>query len=215
MKLENSEDLLVIISMQDDEPNAAKDAFEEFYQRYNKFVWKTCFKLCGNLQSFKAEELLQDVFLDVYNNYDKTSYFDADKHKNIESGIKFWLVGIIKNHLKRYFEECSKLSNIDYGDSFPDRPFFDLPIKNELFDSPKMILIERALDSLKPRDREILLISMNFEDEGKLPKEIKQTLCKVYGLLPDSLRQIKRRARKKVEDFIANHSKTTQIKING
>lgn len=211
MQQESSEDLLVIITMQEDEPEAAQQAFHEFHRRFKKYVWSVSFTLSRTISSPNpddvANDIFNDTFLDVYRNYQSKGYFDSKHCTNIEKGIKNWLTGISRNHLKRYIETIAASSRlVPYLDACPDRPFFDLDDKEKSFDSPKLILLQRALETvLNKKEREVLLISVQFEEEGRLPKELKKQLCKAYGVVPDTLRQIKKRAKEKVEGYMQKH----------
>lgn len=218
MHKEQSEDLLVIISMQADEPEAARRAFDEFHRRYKSYVWKIAISLAKYIHDPNQEEIARDIFndtfLDVFSNSAKKSYFDPAHCTDIEKGIKAWLSGIARNHFRRMIDAVQKVSRISYLDVFPERPFFDPDDadETEMADPPPMIALKRALQTLSDRDREILLIAVQFEEEGRLPKVIKQTLCEKYGLSPDSLRQVKKRSKEKIEKYMQEHVFLTQKK---
>lgn len=164
-----------------------------------------------------AADIVTDTFRDVFHNYNSKSYFDPQKCKDIEKGIRNWLSGIARNHLLRYLEEIAKVSKpISYLDSWPDHLFFELDDQESIPPTPNLKALNAALDTLDDKQREILLISVQFEEEGRLPPEIKQTLCRVHGISPDSLRQIKKRAKEKVIDFLQRHGyfSTEKIKKN-
>jgi RNA polymerase sigma factor (sigma-70 family) len=218
MHNEQSEDLLVIIAMQEDEPQAAQQAFNEFHRRFKDYVWKVAVSLARDIHDPNQEEITRDIFndtfLDVFQNYAKESYFDPARCTDIEKGIKAWLSGIARNHFRRMIEAVQKASRMSYLDAFPERPFFDPDDtdKGEMADPPSMIALKRALQTLSDRDQEILLIAVQFEEEGRLPKAMKQTLCEKYGLSPDSLRQVKKRAKEKIEKYMQEHGYLTQQK---
>jgi RNA polymerase sigma factor (sigma-70 family) len=220
MHNEENKDLLVIITMQGNEPEAAQKAFDEFYRRFKVYVWKVAVSLARHIHDPNQEEVAYDIFndtfLDVFSNYSKESYFDPSRYMDTDKGIKAWLSGIARNHFRRKIEVAQRGARVSYIYTFPDRPFFDpyLAEDEEMVEPPPMIALKRALQTLSERDREILLIAFQFEEEGRLPKTMRQTLCEKYGLSPDSLRQIKKRAKEKIENYLQEHSYLTQPKSN-
>lgn len=218
MRLEPSEDLLVIISMQEDEPEAAQRAFNEFHRRFKNYVWNLAVILSRKIhdpnQESIAHNIFNDSFLDVFHNYAKEGYFDPGQCDDLDKGIKAWLGGIARNHFLRMIDAVKVASRVSYLDVFPERPFFDPGNLNEAetIDSIPMAALNRALQKLSDRDREILLIAVQFEEEGRLPKEFKRILCEKYSLSPDSLRQIKKRAKEKIEKYLQEHGYLTEQK---
>lgn len=218
MHNELSEDLLVIISMQEDEPIESRKAFDEFHRRFREYVWQISYTLARGISNpnteLVAQDIFNDTFRDVFYNFESKGYFDSSKCQDIDKGIKAWLSGIARNHLKRYISVLASSSNISHLDNYPDVEFFDMgETDTKENDSPRLLLLKRALDRLSKRDREVLLISVQFEEQGRLPKEIRQSLCNAYGVMPATLRQIKKRAREKVEKFIKEYAISSQVKI--
>ena len=220
MRSETSEDLLVIISMQKEEPEAAQLAFHEFHRRFKDFVWGIAVTLARSISSPNQDQLAHDIFndtfRDVFYKYQSESYFDPAKWQDIEKGIKCWLAGIARNHKKRAIQSVSSSSPISYLDTCPEIPFFDADAdvdEHEEPEAPDLLLLKRALETvLTSKEREILLISMQFEQDYTLPEDIKRSLCEKYGLVPASLRQVKKRAKEKLEKFFQEHGYFTQSK---
>lgn len=218
MHNEPSEDLLVYISMQEDDPGEARKAFNEFHRRFKQFVWSVAVSLARKIhdpnQEAIARDIFNDTFLDVFHNHAKENYFDSDRCDDIEKGIKAWLAGIARTHYYHMLDAVKATSNMSYLDVFPERPFFDQDDSEaeEMVDPPLMSVLQRALQTLSDRDREILLIAAQFEEQGRLPKEVKQSLCKAYGLAPDSLRQVKKRSKEKIEKYLQEHGYLTHKK---
>ncbi len=218
MNTEPSEDLLVIISMQVDEPYEARCAYTEFYKRFKGFLWKVAWQLTESINSrhreFVAENIFSDSFRDVFHNYNRPSYFDPSQCQDSEKGIKAWLAGIARNHFKRHFDSETHLAPISYLETYPDHPFFELESDDNSYDSPEYAALQQALNNaLSAKEREILLITFQFEKGKKLPDDIKESLCQAYGVLPNTLFVIKRRAKEKVEKYLKDHGYLSTPKI--
>lgn len=66
----------------------------ELYRRYNRAMFGTCLRMCGNRED--AEDILQGSFADVYG---KLDYFRGDS--TIGAWIKRIVINNCLNHLKR------------------------------------------------------------------------------------------------------------------
>lgn len=201
----SDEELLTIISMKDDEPVEAKNAFAEFHKRFKCTVWEyacTLSKTCPN-PKLVSEDILRDTFMVVW---EKAEKFDLKKCKSEEKGIKVWLGGIAKNQVLQYFDYAKKESrHIGHlevcMDIFPMED--DLPMKETLLLSLKTKEVKRIFEEkLTDREREILSIYSNFGVNEKIPKYIQETLCKVYHLLPTSFNKTKQRALQKMKKHL-------------
>ena len=209
MVIETYEEKLVIISMWDDEPKAAKKAYNEFYKEFKDYVWKVSFQLSKSLPNpeIVAQDIFSDTFLCVKDHADK---FNAKRCKNEENCIKNWLAGIARNQLRRYLEKSKKINDtISYV-----KDHTEIPLRHIIRDIGKELdpqdgyfpnfesLLYTIESILSNREREILLISINFGSQNGMPKEIKNALCDAYGLKEASLRQIKKRAIAKVRKHL-------------
>lgn len=219
MHEEPSEDLLVIIAMQEDDPEAARQAFIEFHRRFKGHVWNIADKLSRSIsaqnQDLVAQDIFNDTFLSVYTNYQSKAYFDPVKVQDIEKGIKAWLSGIAKNHLKRMIDAGKKFPSASYFEVPPDYLFFDPEEEEEeeVVNSPTLAALKHVLDVvLNEKERWVLLTSFQFEEEGKLPDEIRRSLCEDCCVLPVTLRQIKKRAKDKIEKYFREHGYLTSTK---
>jgi DNA-directed RNA polymerase specialized sigma24 family protein len=218
MQTESSEDLLVIISMKEDEPQEAVFAFSEFHRRFKKYVWKQAYMISGSLPC-AAEDLAgtitNNVFLCVN---DKAELYDSGKGQNVDSEnrVKLWLNGIIKNEFKRMlfkYNEKDKLKESSLEVVYSNNPDFEVPLpESDLV--PEEITIEKkclesGLKMLSERERHILIIYTQFaEGKKQLPKNELERLASIYKTTSNNLRQIRRRAFIKLEKYTKNCSET-------
>lgn len=201
---ETDEDLLIYISMKDDDPDIAKLAFEEFYHRHAQYLYNVLVKQYPNLEeSDEINDLLQETFLRVY---EKAGTYKSIGTKNLnesEANIRAWIGRIAinihndnyrknKNNKEEYLEN-TELENI------PNRPE-SINIKTE-----QMRIIEKALDTFSERDKAIILASYQYYDfeEGnfKIPREELKALCDKFQTTHDNIRQIRKRALQKIKEY--------------
>ena len=115
-----SEDLLVIMSMQEDDRGEAEAAFSEFHRRFKDFLWAFSYKLCEGMRVNRkqvAQDIFQNTLLVVYQ---KADVFKM-KTDNVDEDVKAWLVGISRNQLKQYIDKATKgKRNLVFLDKYPD-----------------------------------------------------------------------------------------------
>ena len=200
-------ELLFDMSYQESDPEDARRAFAEFYRRHKDYVWKMAYVKAKDIDSQNTQLLASDfhreIFLKVFHSHESKGAFDPDKVNDASAGIKRWLAGIAKNvlrdHLKRIkSSQHTFISNSAGGED--DLPFFD-SIPGEALtprQTPKLKDLQGALSSLKPRNREILVLSLEFQEEGQLPNWLREDLCGRYNISDDTLRQARKRAAAKI-----------------
>lgn len=86
MKVMGDDGLLASIAAGD------RDAFASLYRLYRADVYRFAAHMCGSQAA--AEDVVQDVFLAVIQ--------QADRYRPGQSGVKAWLLGIARNHVRRW-----------------------------------------------------------------------------------------------------------------
>ena len=215
---ESSEDLLVILSMNEDSPKEASLAFNEFFKRFSKFVWQQSQSISTNLP-WPAEDLaraiLSNTFLKVQA---KAGAYDPKKNSttNADHGIELWLSGIIKNEYKQlvsHSSEDQKDAKEDYlRVAYKTEEAFNDPFEEE---DEETVSIERAclelsLAQLKDREKDVLLTYFRYKDGNKqLPRPEIDRLANLYNTTAVNLRKIKERTVKQLEILARNCKKNT------
>lgn len=216
LETEKIEDLFLMMSMKDDDLEQANLAFEEFYRRYGKYLWAICSRVCSNFKGKLDKILSEDVFSNtvqkVYERaetfIDKAESLKTDEEKDVR--IKAWLGKIAQNELYAIMRSSLNDDNIIYDSD----QLLNLEVAEENTDEKPVASIEKklldsALATLKPREREILRAFFMYEEQGKnTPSEILNDLCKLYKTTKDNLRQIKSRSLKKVKNYVEQHNKS-------
>lgn len=212
---EASTELLAYMALyQEDEPQEAEEAFNEFYNRYCRFVTAVVAKNCPEGSAYYDESLITAT---VHNTFYK-AYFRAETFElggeaeevKVERRIKAWLSAIAKNELRQLLKTTipylnyHKFTEDDNGTEPAELPAY---LREDEPTSLERDSIHRALASLPEREQEVLLTYMRFQDGKKqLPTEELERLATFYDTTSDNLRQIKFRAFKRVKDFIRANS---------
>lgn len=201
---ETDEDLLIYMSMKEDDSVTAKTAFNEFHHRHAKYLYNILIKQYpGLLRSEEINDLLQDTFLRVY---EKAGMFKSTRAKNVkesEAHVRAWIGRIALNiHRDRY--RRNKKTNEEHLDdieweNIPNRPE-SINIKTE-----ELQVIEKALDHLSEREKAIILVSFQYYDseegDSQISKEELNALCDRFQTTRDNIRQIRKRALQKIKEY--------------
>jgi RNA polymerase sigma factor (sigma-70 family) len=191
MNTYSDEDLLFMVSLQNENEKEAKEAFGILYGRHIQFLWNSCHKVCRD--SELAKDVIQNTWMAIY----KSSHtYDAKK-----SSVKTWMSIIAKN----------KMLDIVKGETefVPlNEDFYSISNDEDeaIITSPEKEKLDNALNSLSERDKDILLTYMQYSDGNKhLPDEVISELCQRYNTLPATLRQIKKRSLDKMKEMITSN----------
>jgi RNA polymerase sigma factor (sigma-70 family) len=201
-------ELFLLMAMKEDNRQDAEKAFSKFYNLYKDYLYTVIKKVCKSWQMY-GDDLIQDVhqntFLTVYENAENFIQIENIPFERQERHLKAWLGKIAKNEmfqlLRKQREDNEKTTYL------PDLSYFDdKEIEKFLPMSENMLLVEKALNSLNERDRDILITYLMFEDGNKkLPSEEIQRLADLWDVLPDNLRQIKKRSIEKIKKYIETY----------
>jgi len=207
---ETDEDLLVIMSMKDDE-GACHNAFEEFHRRYKDILYYMVTGVCSAHPNHSelTKVIFNNVLLNVYqgcHTFDAEGQTDQEK---IKKAILSWMAVIARNEYKAQFTKKEKKET--------EQSTFKTMVKSSLI-KPKYSystdLIKKAYAQIpKERDRDILRTYWLFYEKGEgsqaknLPDEILDDLSSRYQTSKDNIRTIISRTNKIVRTFLETNYK--------
>lgn len=198
-------DLFLSMAMKDDDRQEAERAFARFYDCYKNYLFTVVRNACKSWEKY-GEELVQAVhentFLKVFEKADSFMIIEDLPFERQELRMKSWLGTIAHREMLQLLRDFK--DEKDKHDYFEDLSFLDEPQEeNNSQTSEEILLVEKALKTLSDRDRHILITYIMFEDGNKqLPKPELQRLSEIWGVLPDNMRQIKKRSIAKVKQYI-------------
>lgn len=201
-------DLFLAMAMKEEDRQNAEKAFTEFYNRYKSFLFTVIKKACKSWEMY-GDELIETVFENTFLTvFDKAETFlklDDIPFERQEKRMKAWLSQIAKNEMLQLLRQYRiDKDKVEFTDdlSFVER----MEDETEEIISNDILLAEKALQTLNERDRNILVTYLMYEDGNKkLPSSEIQKLADMWGVLPDNMRQIKKRSLAKLEIFIKTH----------
>jgi len=201
-------ELFLSMAMKEDNRADAEKAFAIFYNRYKNFLYTIVKTACRSWEMY-GDELVQSVFentfLTVYEKAERFMVIEDIPFERQEKRMKSWLGRIAKNEMLQLLRQFKvDKDKIEYTNDLTSLENIEEEIISKA--SLNSILVEKALQTLSERDRNILITYLMYEDGNKkLPSlEIKR-LSDMWNTHPDNMRQIKKRSLAKVELYIKSY----------
>lgn len=210
---DTDEDLLVYMTMREDDPLVANEAWAEFFRRHIDYMYEKCRDVCrGILAGSGPDDLAQLTFIRAYekaNTFKTGGITDPDM---LRLRVRAWL-GRIAQHIY-----CDMLR----GRKNSKELAVD---KEELEDAPEQVqaapttstykaLLDEAIESLSEKKQHVLRVTYQYNQPGKknqrLPNHVAEELAKTLNTTSNNIRQLRRRALQEINQFIK--SKTGAVK---
>lgn len=213
MESESDEDLLFYMGMRDDDPDEARLAWEEFYRRHKLYIYKVCYKTCQLLPIHPSSlhELVKDLhsatFQKVYEVAEKYTPLDNGNQEHMRLQVLAWVGKIAKNILIDDYRADKGPKNIVSLEELNT----DVPYNKETPElSLNTNLTVEAIDTLNEKEKTVLLLYYQWYEIGKenqrLPNGISQEIAKAIGSTKENVRQIHRRAKQKIKQYLEQHA---------
>jgi len=213
MDIEKLEDILLVISYKDEDPDKATVAFNLLYREYSKLLYAGLRKNHGIKDDQFLDAIVNNTFLKIYYN-PLFSNPQNEQHKS-DRFFKAWIFTIAKNELQDLLQEFKILEINTTNTNEPAfiETFLEIEKVNLDIESINYTLLEDALNILPKRDRDVLRFLYLYQEEGKkTPTSILNELCNYYGITKENIRQIKSRSEKKIIEYFSKHSQLKPLK---
>jgi DNA-directed RNA polymerase specialized sigma24 family protein len=207
-----AEDLLVIISMADDDPEEGKNAFTELVVRFREELLRYCITMCNTEANPNKFQVVfdsgdaSDIVWNAFHQIKKNAHtFDRKKANttDIEKAVEAYLKGFVRTEFKKKYFWLPK-AKVEYN------YVVDTSLDGILMPTRKVLSemtaeIGQALSVLTWKEREVFLAYAEFcPNDEYLPREISQALQDKLDLAPSTLRVYRDRARKKILERLNN-----------
>ncbi len=199
-----ADDLLVVISMIDDEPEEAKGAYIELVNRFRNKLVEYCMVKCkANHKDVNyAVDIVWNVFYRIKNSPDgfTMSKANTDDH---EEAVLAYLKGIARREFYDLFYPRKKSKVIEYDfkvdTSKEGTELYNRKVLKGINDE-----VVKVLSKLSWKEREVFLAYLEFAPNGEyLPREIGDQLRESLQLAGEStLRVYNKRAKEKLQTLL-------------
>jgi RNA polymerase sigma factor (sigma-70 family) len=189
------DELFVMMRNSEADNEQARMAWQEFYKRYHKYLWKCCLNQCRKLDGDyvpTAKDLFQSTMQKIYL---KSHTYKSRK----DSSVKAWISRIAQNefhdYLKKYYLNFVKGAIPDIPEEFEEANDDEASqkIQDIKFDKLKSLLSQ-----LTEKEYKILITCMTYyqidNPNAHLPDFVIEELCDEFRITSATIRQIKRRA---------------------
>lgn len=199
---ETDADLLVYMSMGKDDLAASRSAWEEFYSRHAKYLYAVSLRAYGALLGGEAGvcDLVADTFRRAYEHagtFDGGGVTDPERQR---LRTRAWL-GRIAQRLAQSTLRGQSRTPMRFLD--PDEWQNVVQAQPRTAeDTAQTEPVREALMALSERERLVLRVTLQWyrpgEEHQRLPNDIAADLARTLQTTPENLRQIRRRAMRKV-----------------
>ncbi len=199
-------DLLLYMRMADEGADSARAAWEVFYRRHVEYLYYVCMRAYGAMLGGEpgAADLVGEVFRTAYENAHKFDAAGIENPERLRWRARAWLGWIarriVQDILRARKRVPTRSLELDHWSQVPQRdPQPRTTSANEQ-------AVREAIGSLS--EREQLVIRTTFQwyrpetRHQRLPSEVVAELARTLRTTPENLRQIRRRALKKIAEFV-------------
>ncbi len=210
----SNEDLLRLMARKDECLSAANQAFAEFYYRHRQYLKaRLCNVARGWLDENGVSDFVQDTFLRVYEKAHTFKGKGLQDELEEQKFVRAWLNTIATNLLRDWLRTRQGLRFETFDDENVVREAEGklwLARHARFHKSPETELIHRAFDTLSERERDVLRVYGQFASPDNqqltIPDAELEKLARNLNTSKENIRQIKKRARDKIEKFVELHS---------
>ena len=199
-------DLMGYMSMRDEDPVTARDAWAEFYKRHVEYLYSVCYRAYSHMLVGDAgvADIVSETFFRAYRNatlYNAAGIKDADR---IRRRTRAWLGRIAQRLVLDALRGAQRMPTYqfkaDEWDSIPEES--DLPSRDETL----VWQVEDAIKQLTEREQTVIRVTFEWYQPGlphqRLPNDVVAELSETLKTTPENLRQIRRRALAKIRRIL-------------
>lgn len=217
---ESEEDIIEYMKWKKDEPTIARAAYGEFYARHKRYMFVVCCNAFGeDIGSATVEDIVQETF---WRAFEKIESFDTEgsgDNDGLRRRIRAWLGRIAyRLFLSHARTEKQRFSLVTGQD---DR-VAQCEARPSTF--PKLTqeenLVQRAMGEVLTQSERTVLESFasHYDPEckyNKSPPGVVDGLCDQLETTAENVRQIRKRAIKKLREFVTEATGTVNTEKDG
>lgn len=214
-------DLIEYLALAQEDPAGARLAWAEFYERHAKYLYPVFMqRFAGRFVDDSIETLVEDTLIKAFEKANTFEPKPGQDRISQENHVRGWLGTIASRLLIAEYRRHRGLELV-YADKVGgnDKDGWDA-VANEAariqqrqdahrdeFWERRIRYVQEAYDEiLNDTEREIFNVTVEHEAPGqahqRLPNGVAKELAAALATSPDNIRQIRKRARKKVADYV-------------
>ncbi|MDB5274451.1 MAG: polymerase, sigma-24 subunit, subfamily [Chitinophagaceae bacterium] len=200
MRKESTLSLMDFMAKKPQESEIAQLAFRVFYERLAAKLKTACLSVCNHNRIYDGldEIVFNNTMIKAFNHAGQ--FFTESKDEDeVILNLRKWLFGIAKNEMLTELKKI-KLNQLILVNDIGIYESEQKDDESVIGECAEMSILNQALEILDEKEKGILLMCYQYMEEGsKMPSDIVDRICKVFGVTDANRRQIKTRALKKVK----------------
>ena len=203
---ETDADLLVYMAMADEDPSCAQAAWDVFYRRHVEYLYRVCLRAYGHLLGGEAgvADLVADALRAAYENAHKFDPAGIECPDRLRLRARAWLGWIARRGVQDILRGRGRLPARSLElEHWQQMPALERP---DVGASARERAVRQAVESLSEREQLVIRTTVQWyrpeKQHQRLPNDIAADLARTLGTTPENLRQIRRRAMRRIEDFL-------------
>jgi RNA polymerase sigma factor (sigma-70 family) len=196
-------ELLSQVAARTSDAKVARRAEAELYARHARYLYAVLLRRAQrplSLSGSEVEDLVQETFFRAFQRAHTFDRGDAEPGDEMSRRVRGWLGRIAQNLLADWLNGSREFAASPLLELVPTRDA-DAPPSSR---SPRVRLMQEALERLSERERDILRVSALYyrpgEEHQRLPNAVAAELAKRWETTGDNVRAIRSRAMKKLKD---------------
>lgn len=199
---ENDAELLLFMSMENDDPAAAREAWAEFYERHAEYLQAVCWRAYADFLNGEAGvgDLVAETFRRAFERAATFSCEESADPDAIRRRVRAWLARIAERLCKDMLRRRGRLGlfplDQDALEQIPE------PAAEPVVPGTDLERVQVALNQLSEREQLVIRVTFQWYQPGRehqrLPNDVVDELANALGTTPENLRQIRRRALERI-----------------
>lgn len=209
---ETDADLMAYMVMAREDPAGARAAWGEFYTRHASYLYNVCMSAYASMLGGEAGvcDLVADTFKRAYDN---ARTFDADgieEPDRLRRRTRAWLGRIAQRLFQDALRERARLRTVHLNPEMWEQIASEP--EREPADPRQIARVQDALAQLSEKEQTVVRVTFQWHQPGRehqrLPNDVAAELAAALQTTPENLRQIRRRAMKKIRAYLETTRET-------
>jgi len=199
-------DLLGLMALAEQRPACARAAWEVFYRRHADYLYRVSLRAYADLVGGEAGvvDLVAEAFRAAFVGARKFDPGGLADPQRLALRARAWIGWIVRRMVQDHLRGRTRLParNLapDYWQQVPE------PGRQDPAPSAGETAVRQAIERLSEREQLVLRTTLQWyrpeKAHQRLPNDVAADLARTLSTTPENLRQIRRRAMKKVAEYV-------------